>query len=161
LERKTLWLAPERVADRGMREVVELMNHYKGLFLDAEPSDGDDATYKVIAVVFTDLAADRAKGLFDEVIQQLAVASYAEDGVVFGRFYEGNSGTAIYNSIFRPFQPPVPFVFVRYGVVSDWKFFLDDGDWLSLWARRFGEAAIHALAEELRGLPWRASPHSE
>ena len=61
LERKTLWLAPEQIADRGMPHVVELMNGYKSLFLDAEPTDGDDANYKVIVVVFTDLSADRAQ----------------------------------------------------------------------------------------------------
>jgi hypothetical protein len=50
----------------------------------------------------------------------------------------------------------VPFLFVRHGVISDWKFFLDNEDLLNLWARRFGESAVHALAEELRHLPWRA-----
>jgi len=90
------------------------------------------------------------------------LASDDLDGLrAVGPFYEGNSGTAIYNSSFRPFQAPVPFLFARHGVVSDWKFFLDDEDWLSLWGRRFGKAAILALAEELRGLPWRAPPHSE
>ena len=43
LERKTLWLAPEQIADRGVPEVVELMNGYKRLFLDTQPTDGDDA----------------------------------------------------------------------------------------------------------------------
>jgi hypothetical protein len=33
LERKTLWLAPERIAERDMPAVVELMNGYKSLFL--------------------------------------------------------------------------------------------------------------------------------
>jgi hypothetical protein len=155
LERKTLWLAPEQIADRGVPHVVELLNGYKSLFLDAEPTDGDDANYKVIVVVFTDLSADRAQGVFEGVLEQLAVPSYAEDGIVFGPFYEGNEGTAIYNSSFRPFQSPVPFLFVRQGVISDWKFFLDKEDWLNLWARRFGESAVHALAEELRRLPWR------
>jgi hypothetical protein len=157
LERKTLWLAPEQIADRGVPHVVELMNGYKSLFLDAEPTDGDDVNYKVIVVVFTDLSADRAQGVFDDVLQQLAVPSYAEDGISFGPFYEGNEGTAIYNSRFRPFQSPVPFLFVRQGVVSDWKFFLDDEDWLNRWAGRYGESGAQALAEELRQLPWRAS----
>jgi len=49
----------------------------------------------------------------------------------------------------------VPFLFVRNTVVSDWKFFLDNEDLLNLWARHFGESAVHALAEELRRLPWR------
>jgi hypothetical protein len=49
----------------------------------------------------------------------------------------------------------VPFLFVRLTVISDWKFFLDKEDWLNLWARRFGKSAVHALAEELRRLPWR------
>jgi hypothetical protein len=101
------------------------------------------------------LSADRAQGVFDDVLQHLAVPSYVEDGIVFGPFYEGNEGTAIYNASFGPFQSPVPFLFVRHGIISDWKFFLDNEDWLSFWAHRFGESAVHALAEELRRLPWR------
>ena len=157
LERKTLWLAPEQIADRSVPDVVELMNGYKRLFLDAQPTDGDDANYKVIVVVFTDLPADRAQAVFDDVLQQLAVPSYVEDGILFGPFYEGNEGTAIYNSSFRPFKSPVPFLFVRHGVISDWKFFLDNEDWLNLWAHRYGESAVQALAEELRRLPWRVA----
>ena len=156
LERKTLWLAPEQIANRGVPHAVERMKHYKNLFLDAEPTEGDDANYKVIVVVFTDLSADRAKGVFDGVQQQLAVPSYVDDGILFGPFYKGNEGTALYNASFRPFQSPAPFMFVRQGVIGDWKFFLDDPDWLNYWAHRFGETAVHALAEELKRLPWRA-----
>ena len=155
LERQVLWLTPEHVADRDAQDVVELMSEYKSLFLGTQPNEGDDATYKVIVVVFTDLSADRAAGVFAEVQRQLAIPSYAADGIIFGPFYEGNEATAIYNSSFRPFQSPVPFLFVRHGVVSDWKFFLDDEEWLGLWARRFGESGVRALAQELRRLPWR------
>jgi hypothetical protein len=156
LERKTLWLAPEQISDRDVPAVVELMNGYKSLFLDAQPKEGDAANSKVIVVVFTDLPADRAQGLFGDVVKRLAAPSYVEDGILFGPFYEGNKGTALYNSGFRPFQSPVPFLFVRQGVVSDWKFFLDNQEWLGFWARRYGESAVQALAEELRRLPWRA-----
>ena len=154
VERQALWLASEHVADGGV-PVVERMNRYKRWLLEAEPTEADDVNYNVIVVVFTDLPAGRAPGVFDDVIQQLAVPSYVEDGVLFGPYYKGNEATAIYNAGFRPFESPVPFLFVRHGVISDWKFFLDDEDWLSLWARRFGESAVHVLAEELRGLPWR------
>ena len=51
LERKTLWLAPEQIADRDVPEVVELMNGYRRLLLDTRPTDGDDVTYNVIVVV--------------------------------------------------------------------------------------------------------------
>jgi hypothetical protein len=155
LERKSLWLAPERIADRDVSEVVELMDGYKRLLLDTRRGEGDDVIYNVIVVVFTDVSADRAQAVFDHVLEQLAVPSYAEDGILFGPYYEGNEGTAVYNSSFRPFQSPVPFLFVRHGVVSDWKFFLDNEEWLGLWARRYGESAVQALAEELRRLPWR------
>jgi hypothetical protein len=76
---------------------------------------------------------------------------------VLGAFYESNEGSAIYNPSFRPFTPPVPFLLVRHGVISDWKFFLDNEDWLNLWVRRYGESAVQALAAELRRLPWRAT----
>jgi hypothetical protein len=156
LERKTLWLAPEQIADRDVPEVVELMNGYKRLLLDTRPTDGDDVIYNVIVVVFSDLPADRTQGVFDDVLKHLAVPSYVEDGILFAPYYEGSEGTAIYNSSFRPFQSPVPFLFVRHGVTGDWKFFLDEEEWLNLWARRYGESAVQALAEELRRLPWRA-----
>ena len=156
LERKTLWLASEHIAGRSVADVVQLINGYKTQFLHAQPIDGDGANYKVIVVIFTDLPADRAKGLFDDVQKELAVQSYEKDGILFGPFYEGNPGTAIYNSGFRPFQSPVPFLFVRHGVISDWKFFLDNEEWLNLWAHRYGESGARALAEELRRLPWRA-----
>jgi hypothetical protein len=156
LERQTLWLAPEQIADRGVPDVVALMSGYKSLLLNAEPTGGDDVNYKVIVVVFTDLSAVLAQGLFDDILKQLAGPSYVEDGIVFGPFYEGNEGTAIYNESFRPFQSPVPFLFVRHGIISDWKFFLDNDDWLNHWAHRFGDSAVFALAKELRGSPWRA-----
>jgi Domain of unknown function (DUF6875) len=104
LERRTLWFAPERTAGRDVPDVVELIDGYRRLFLDAQPAAGDDANYRVIVVVFTDLSADRARVLFDEVLQHLALPSYADNGIVFGPFYDGHEGTAIYNSNFRPFR---------------------------------------------------------
>jgi hypothetical protein len=155
LERETLWLAPEQIADRSVPDVVQLINGYQRLFLDAQPADGDDAIYKSFVVVFTDLSADRAKEFLDDVLEHLAVPSYVEEGFVMGGFYEGNEGTAIYNASFRPFTSPVPFLLVRQAVISDWKFFLDNEDWLNLWAHRYGESGVQALAEELRRMPWR------
>ena len=156
LERKTLWLASEHIAGRSVADVVQLVNGYKTQLLHAQPTDGADTNYNSIVVVFTDLSADRAKGLFDDVLKQLAVPSYVEDGLVMGGFYENNEVTAIYNRGFRPFTPPVPFLLVRHAVISDWKFFLDNDDWLNRWVHRYGEAGARALAEELRRLPWRA-----
>jgi hypothetical protein len=160
LARRALWLAAEEIADRELPEVVELMSGYKRLLLDTPPTEGGDVIYNVLVVVFTDLPADRAEGVFDEVLKQLAVPSYVEDGILFGPYYEGNQTTAIYNTSFRPFESPVPFLFVRRGVMSDWKFFLDDEEWLNLWAHHSGESGTRALAEELRRLPWRAAPDS-
>jgi hypothetical protein len=157
VERRVLWLAPEQVADRTVPDVVALIEDYKARFLSAEPVEGDDATYKSISVVFTDLAAESAKGLLDDVLEQLGAPSYVDEGLVMGAFYESNEGTAIYNSSFRPFTSPVPFLLMRLAVISDWKFFLDDEDWLGRWLGRYGEAGAQALAKELRKLPWRAS----
>lgn len=155
LQRRTLSFAPEHIADLDVAQVVELMEDYKRFFLTLPPTDGDDAIYKTIIVLFTDLPAERAAGLFNDVLGQIAGPSYEEDGIIFGPFYEGNEGSAIYNSSFLPFQSPVPFLFVRHTVLSDWKFFIDDADSLDRWARRFGPSGTVTLAEELRRLPWR------
>jgi hypothetical protein len=161
LVRNTLWLAPERVRERSVPEVVELVRRYQRLFKDAQPTDGDDATYKSFVVVFTDLVAERATEFFGGVLEQLAVPSYVDDGFVMGGFHERNEGTAIYNASFRPFTSPVPFLLVRQAVVSDWKFFLDNEEWLNRWASRYPDEGSKALAEELRRLPWRAGRAGE
>ncbi len=155
LERRTLWLVPEHVAELDAPGVVALMDDYKRRFLAMAPLDEDGAIYKTIIVVFPDLPADRAGAVFTDVLEQLAAPSYEEDGIIFGPFFPGNPGTAIYNSGFRPFQSPVPFLFVRHTVLGDWKFFLDDGEQFDRWARRFGPQATAALADELRRHPWR------
>jgi len=155
IDRRKLWLAPEQVGDRDAADVAELMTGYRRFFQDTEPADGPDAGRSAIIVVFTDLPAARAPQLFDDVLQQIAIPAYVDDGIVFGPFYQGHEGTAIHNPGFRPFQSPTPFIFVRYGVVGDWKFFLDDDGGLGRFAHRFGESAVHALAGELRRLPWR------
>ena len=155
LEHKTLWLAAERSAGRSAPDVIQLIEGYKRLLLAAQPVDGDDANNKSIVVVFTDLPAAQAKDFFGGVLPQIAVPSYANDGLVMGPFYEGNDGTALYNPNFRPFTSPLPFLLMRRAVVSDWKFFLNNEEWLKLWARRHGDSAVEALADELRRLPWR------
>ena len=99
---------------------------------------------------------NRAGAFFGDVLEHLAVPSYVKDGFVMGGFYEGNEGTAIYSTTFRPFTSPVPFLLVRQAVVGDWRFFLDNKDWLNLSARRYGDSGVKALAVELRRLPWRA-----
>ncbi|VIO68284.1 hypothetical protein CI1B_20460 [Bradyrhizobium ivorense] len=159
-ERKTIWLAPERIAKLSVPEVVQLVKNYKKLFMEAQSANSHDAHYRSIVLVFTDLASDRARDLFDDVLQHLAVPSYVEDGLVLGAFYERNEATAIHSSSFRPFTPPVPFLLMRPAVISDWEFFLESEDWLDRWVRRFGASAVRALADELRQLPWRKSRSS-
>ena len=155
IEQKTLWLAAERSAGRSTPEVIQLIKGYQQMLLANPPVDGDAASNKSIVAVFTDLPAPQAKDFFGGVLQQIGVRSYENDGLVMGPFYEGNEGTAIYNPNFRPFTSPVPLLLMRRAVISDWKFFLKDETWLGLWARRYGEAAVEALADELRRLPWR------
>lgn len=156
IEQKALWLAAERSAGRNRSEVIELITGYQQLLLANPPLDGDAAGNKSIVVVFTDLPATQAKDFLGGALEQTAISSYVKDGLVMGPFYEGNDGTAIYNPNFRPFTSPVPFLLMRRAVISDWKFFLNDENWLRLWARRYGEAAVEALADELRRLPWQA-----
>lgn len=156
LERKTLWLASERIADHRASDLVQLIDGYKRLLLSAQPIDGDDAHYKAIVVVFSDLPADPAADFLGDVaIRDLKRRSYAEDGIVMGEFHPRNEGSAIRNPSFHPFRAPVPFLLMRQAVLSDWMFFLDDADWLSLWARSFGESAVRALADRLRRTNWR------
>src|SRR5688500_4617649 len=64
LKRRTLWFAPEHVTDLDVAGVVELMAGYRRLFLEKAPLENDDAIYKTIIVVFTDLPAERAGALF-------------------------------------------------------------------------------------------------
>ena len=158
LERRRLRLVAEHVAELDVPAVADLMQAYRRLLLETAPPNSDDAMYSTIIVVFPDLPAERAGQVFGEALGRIGVEAFEKDGIIFGPFFDGNEGTAIYNPDFRPFQSPVPFIFVRYTVFSDWKFFLDDDAALDRWARHFGPAGTAVLAKELRRMPWRANP---
>ena len=158
LQRRTLFLAAEHISDLDAPGVAELMQGYRRLLLKTAPPGPDDAMYSTIIVVFPNVPAEQARQVFGDVLGQIGEAAFEDDGIIFGPFFEGNDGTAIYNSDFRPFQSPVPFIFVRYTVVSDWKFFVDDDAAVDRWARHFGPAGTAVLAKELRRMPWRANP---
>jgi hypothetical protein len=156
LERKALWLAPEHIANRSVADLVQLVNDYKALLLQAQPHGSDDAIYKAILVVFTDAAADRANDDLNDVrLQDLNQPAYADDGIVLGKFHERNDGSAVRNPDFHPFRAPVPFLLMRLAVTGDWVFFLDDEDWFKTWAHRWRESAVQTLAQELRLTNWR------
>lgn len=155
-ELRTLWFAPERIADRGVAGLVDLASDYRRLLLRAQPAEVDGANHNAIVVLLSDLPPDRAdEYLGDSRITDLKRQSYAENGVVVGAFHPRNLGSAIRNPEFQPFKAPVPFLLMRHAVVNDWMFFLDDADWFGLWARRFGETAVPALAETMRHTNWR------
>ena len=156
LDHRTLWLAAEHIADLRPPDVVQLMSGYKRLLLRAQPVAGDDAIYKAIVVVLPDLSADRLEHDMDDAqLEDFKRRSYVEDGIVLGAFHERNDGSAVRNRQFQPFRSPVPFLLLRPAVVGDWVFFLDNEEWLGLWAHRFGESAVLALAEQLRRTDWR------
>ena len=155
LERQILFLAVEHIDGFDAGRVATLMDEYRTALLELGPSDSDDAIYRTIIVVFTDLPAQSAGPLFADVLDRRAVPAYEDDGVLLGPFYEGNESGALYNSDFHPFQSPTPFLFVRHTVVSDWKFLLGNDTMVNLWAQRFGPAGALALARELRTLPWQ------
>jgi hypothetical protein len=74
LQRQTLWLAAEHLAGRSVADVVPRINGYKTQLLQ-QPVHGAGVNYHALVVVCTDLSADRAKGLFDDVLEHLAVPS--------------------------------------------------------------------------------------
>lgn len=155
-DRRTLWLAPEHLNGRSGADVARLVSDYKAAILDAEPMVPDDAIYKSILMVFTDASADQANDLMEAAgVTAMKQPSYRDDGVVLGEFHERSDGTAVYNDNFHPFRSPVPFLLIRLAADTDWKFFLNDDQWLSIWAHRFGENAVKALASELRRSNWR------
>ena len=65
LERKTLWLAPERISGRGIPDIVDLIDGYGKLLFDRQSSGSADPTYQSVVVVFTDLP---------EIVQRISSA---------------------------------------------------------------------------------------
>ncbi|RDJ05044.1 DUF6875 domain-containing protein [Rhizobium grahamii] len=109
---KSIWLASEKVAKQEPSEFLRQITRYKKLLLKKQPLD-DDSIYKSIIVVLTDVPADEAKAILAQVLEEIAVSTYVEEGQLLGSFYATNDGGALYNSSFRPFRAPVPFLLIR------------------------------------------------
>lgn len=147
----TLWIAPERIADKTELEAVQILAKYKDLFFELEPKDGDESHLKTILVVFADLPDERAQTV--DRIQQALKDSYVRDGLMIGEFHKSNNAPGIHNPEFRPLQSPVPMLAIRYMVLGDWRFLIRSPEWVHAWLRRFhSEISPGELVHQLKEL---------
>jgi hypothetical protein len=120
ISQDTIWLAcvPEGRGDR--QAIVDIIGHYRDLFLELEPKTGDSAMMKAMVIVFPNVPSDDA-GVIDEVQFELK-SQFVEAGMMIGEFHERNDGGGLRNPDFRPLRSPIPSLAIRFMVETDLPF---------------------------------------
>jgi Domain of unknown function (DUF6875) len=155
VKRNALWLAPEHVFDGGT-PIVERMNGYKRRLLEAEPTGGDGELQRDSGRLHRlagQSCASRLRRGHPAACSSFVCRGWTPVWAVL----RGQRGHGDLQLGLPAIRVARSVLFVRHGVIGDWKFFLENEDWLNLWARRYEEFGAQALAEELRRLPWRAA----
>jgi hypothetical protein len=103
------------------QQLEDVVKHYRDLFLELEPQQGELAFYKAIMLVFPDVAEEEASELIDRVQQKLK-PFFVEAGLMIGEFHQRNESPGLHNPNFRPLRSPIPMLAIRFMTESDLPF---------------------------------------
>ena len=100
-------------------EVAEMMLGYQEQFLAMEPTQGPDAIFKCIMVMFPNLPKESAQRIIDESQSDL-IAQFTPNQLMIGEFHPGPpKKVGLWNDKFQPLWCPIPMLVIRQMVNTD------------------------------------------
>ena len=117
--------------------VTDTLMQFRDLFLALKPSEGKDALFKTMLILFPDISKMDAPLLIDQVQRQMKGAFVAE-GLMLGEFHQHTMQTGLHSPTFHPLRSPIPMLVIRHMVVWDLPFLVNDAEHLTSYIRYFG-----------------------
>lgn len=143
LKSNNIQLAVVRGKDLKLQQVEEIVLHYRDIFLDIEPGEGEAVLNKAFILIFPEISVEEASQLIDSVQKKLKPV-FVNSGLMIGEFHKRNETPGLHNSNFRPLRSPIPILAIRFMVESDIIFLQDTNDpyllinYLETYLQRFG-----------------------
>lgn len=120
------FIAVQRGRDLTQQDVYEVVMKYRDWFLELEPSEGREAQYKTILILFPDIPAEDAPKTIDATQIQLK-PEFVAKGLMIGQFHQlPPHDSGLWNPDFRPLKSPVPLLAIRHMVPTDFPFLTRD-----------------------------------
>jgi prolyl-tRNA editing enzyme YbaK/EbsC (Cys-tRNA(Pro) deacylase) len=143
------FLAICRGDDFAEESIRAVLLKYRDWFLEIEPREGGDASFKTILVLFPDLALESIPRLIDST-QEALKPEYVSKGLMLGEFHFGPPQKAgLWNQDFRPLASPVPMLVIRHMVPTDFGFLRHEADLVSAYLERFEDQIPTHIREEV------------
>jgi hypothetical protein len=155
LRKNTFFLTVYHGSDLRREDVVEVVRAYRDWFLELEPTEGKDVSYKTINILFPDISTEAAIELIEDT-QTALKPEYVPYGIMIGEFHPGPPRKAgLWNPEFRPLKSPMPLMSIRFMVPTDFAFLRDTPDLMTAYLERFADrvpgpmrADVEATARE-------------
>ncbi|HEX4953680.1 MAG TPA: YbaK/EbsC family protein [Thermoanaerobaculia bacterium] len=151
MRKQLFFLTVRRGRDLNCPQVEEILSAYRRWFLEIEPTDGPDAIFKTILVLFPDLDPKAWNDVI-EAVQGALKSEYVAQGLMIGEFHPGPPRKAgLWNPDFRPLQSPVPMLVIRHMVPTDFAFLRDERPLLATYLARFQRQIPGFLRDAVKG----------
>lgn len=113
--------------------MVHLVEELAAAFSLLPPTEGPEAIYKTVVVVFPDLTD------FSQIdaVQAECKTALVQRGLMVGQFYPGHRQGGLRNPEFKALDGPFAMLAIRHMVVTDYPFLCGDDSWIAAYDARF------------------------
>ncbi|GAB4380652.1 MAG: hypothetical protein Kow00121_37340 [Elainellaceae cyanobacterium] len=121
LQLDSIQLATIHTKGVDQQAIEDIVKHYRNIFLELEPQNGELAIYKSLLLIFPDVSEAEAPVLIDGIQQKLK-PFFVEEGLMIGEFHQGSNSPGLHNPNFYPLRSPVPMLAIRFMTEADLPF---------------------------------------
>lgn len=135
--------------DLKFSEIEHVIEDFKRVFIQLQPSTGKEAIYKTINILFPNMPANRYVELIDGVQEKLK-PFFVNEGLMIGQFHQNCEQGGLRNSSFKPLQSPIPLLAIRNMVETDWPFLAGNDNLEEAYKHFFGKAKYEQMKSEFK-----------
>ena len=123
LDLDTIWISEITDTQPDVENICAVMAALRNVFLETEPTSGQETMNKAILITMPGLAALGEEGLaMIDTAENKLKPYFVDKGMMIGGFYAFHPNPGLRNPDFRPFQSPVPLLGIRRMAEADLPF---------------------------------------
>ena len=135
------------VIDRS--EITPMMREFGNFFLQAEPTQGPEAIFKSLLVIFPNVSKENAPEIIDAAQRQL-IEEFAPKGIMVGEFHPATPNkVGLWNREFRPLYCPQSMLVIRHMVPFDILFLKNNKITTEAYIKYFGDKVPPNMQEHM------------
>ncbi|PHM44533.1 hypothetical protein Xmau_01690 [Xenorhabdus mauleonii] len=140
IKKKTFWLTEIKTEGRKEEDIKQDIISLAYLFHKQEPQEGEDAQFKTIVSVWSDISV-KALARFHQEMKPV----FLHEGLMFGEFFSSCKKRGLWNANFYPLRSPIPLLAIREILEADIVFLSESMEFVEEYINKYGERGVNSI----------------